>query len=132
MVDTILQWLHEQRDTHVVTIRSAKLSINVLLVHWHHVRTTDTVIVVSSYSKFLVSFVILSFHERKPLPSCVLAPTDIFRGVRDRISDHDLIFCASKLTLPRFVKAKFVASFDHFAFLPPSLTRSKVTFADRI
>lgn len=48
MVDTILQWLHEQRDTCVVAIRSAKLSINVLLAHWHHVRTTDTVIVVSS------------------------------------------------------------------------------------
>lgn len=37
MVDTILQRLHEQRDTRVVTIRSAKLSINVLLAHWHHV-----------------------------------------------------------------------------------------------
>lgn len=49
MVDTLLQRLREQRDTHIVAIRSAKLSINVLLAHWHHVRTTDTVIVVSSY-----------------------------------------------------------------------------------
>ena len=54
MVDTILQRFNEQSDTdNLVALRSAKLSINVLHAHWHHVRTTDTVIVVSSYKTFL-------------------------------------------------------------------------------
>jgi len=92
MVNTILQRLHEQRDTHVVTIRSAKLSINVLLAHWHHVWTTDTVIVVSSYSKILVSFllpIILSFQEK----GIACWHVDTFHGMLDWISDHINMIC---------------------------------------
>lgn len=49
MVYTVLQWFNKQCNINIVFIRSAKLSINVLLAHRHHVRTTDTVIVASSY-----------------------------------------------------------------------------------
>lgn len=66
MVDTLLQRLREQHDTRIVAIRSAKLSINVLLAHWHHLRTTDTVIVVSSYktSRFFSPLVYYPLQER--------------------------------------------------------------------
>lgn len=75
MVDTLLQRLREQRDTHIVAIRSAKLSINVLLAHWHHVRTTDTVIVVSSYktSRFFLPFVHYPLREKDSAVDCVSA-----------------------------------------------------------
>lgn len=49
MVDSVLQRFARQFNANHLAIRSAKLPINVLLDHWHHVRTTDTVIVVSSY-----------------------------------------------------------------------------------
>lgn len=52
MVYTVLQRFHEQPDTSLVPFRSTKLTINVLLAHWHHVRTTNTVIVASSYEHF--------------------------------------------------------------------------------
>lgn len=60
MVDSVLQRFARQFNADHLAIRSAKLPINVLLDHWHHVRTTDTVIVVSSY-KIYPSF---SHHTR--------------------------------------------------------------------
>jgi len=134
MVDTILQRLHEQRDTRVVAIRSAKLPINVLLAHWHHVRTTDTVIVLltQNFSRFLSPFTHQPFlsWEKSTAIVCVGTYRHILRKYALETSitltihnfapvNSDTISCT------RLAKAKFY-SFDHFAFLPPLLTRSKL------
>lgn len=75
MVNTLLQRLREQHDTRIVAIRSAKLSINVLLAHWHHLRTTDTVIV-SSYktSRFFSPLVHCPLREENSGVDCVSTP----------------------------------------------------------
>lgn len=129
MVNSILQRLYEQRDTRIVAIRSAKLSINVLLAHWHHVRTTDTVIV-STYSKFLVSLhplpTVLSFHERKALPSCVLALIDILEHARSNLRSRLRLynFAPETHTLLRILASRkrslWLASITLLFFLPRS------------
>lgn len=82
MVDTLLQWLREQRDTRFVPIRSAKLSVNVLLAHWHHVRTTDTVIVVSSYkiSCFTSSLTLCPLSREEAQEYRYISIKRIFKG----------------------------------------------------
>lgn len=78
-----------------------------------------------------LSFIILPCHENKTSPLYVLAPTDIFSrnarlNLRSRWRSNFIPINLHAASYTYFVKAKFVISFDHFAFLPFSLARSKL------
>lgn len=101
MVDTLYQWLHEQRDTRFGLIRSAKPSINVLLAHWHHVWTTDTVII-SSYKISL-----------RPLRQCRLSYPKGNPRSHDRGATHLLIVNSHTTSFTRAVSTAWA----HHSFL---------------